>query len=68
MCAKAPDVDVAIVGGGPGGLAAAAAIRSALGAETTVRVTTVNPEEVELELAVYLCTKLTPNIACLAGI
>ena len=68
MCAKAPDVDVAVVGGGPGGLAAAAAIRSALGAETTVRVTTVNPEEVELELAVYLCTKLTPNIGCLAGI
>ena len=43
MCARAPDVDVAVVGGGPGGLAAAAAIKSALGADATVKVIAIEP-------------------------
>jgi len=35
MALKQFDVDVAVVGGGPGGLAAAAAIGSAFGTDTT---------------------------------
>ncbi len=38
MASKQFDVDVAVVGGGPGGLAAAAAIGSAFGTDTTVKV------------------------------
>ena len=38
MALKQFDVDVAVVGGGPGGLAAAAAIGSAFGTDTTVKV------------------------------
>ena len=38
MAMKQFDVDVAVVGGGPGGLAAAAAIGSAFGTDTTVKV------------------------------
>lgn len=38
MALKQFDVDVAVVGGGPGGLAAAAAIASAFGTDTTVKV------------------------------
>lgn len=38
MALKQFEVDVAVVGGGPGGLAAAAAITSAFGTDTTVKV------------------------------
>ena len=38
MATKTFDVDVAVVGGGPGGLAAAAAIAAAFGKESTVKV------------------------------
>ncbi|KAL0030448.1 hypothetical protein WJX79_005879 [Trebouxia sp. C0005] len=38
MAMKQFDVDVAVVGGGPGGLAAAAAIGSAFGTDTTVKI------------------------------
>ena len=38
MAMKNFDVDVAVVGGGPGGLAAAAAIDAAFGGESTVKV------------------------------
>lgn len=38
LASKHYDVDIAVVGGGPGGLAAAAAITSAFGDDQTVKV------------------------------
>ena len=52
---KTFDVDVAVVGGGPGGLAAAAAIEAAFGGESTVKVR-VNSISTVCSVGVFVCS------------
>ena len=62
MATKTFDVDVAVVGGGPGGLAAAAAIAAAFGKESTVKVR-VNSIPIVCIVDTFACllTKLKPH-------
>lgn len=63
MATKTFDVDVAVVGGGPGGLAAAAAIEAAFGKESTVKVR-VNSTPTVCIVGVFACliTELKPDL------